>query len=350
MTIENESNIINQIVERSSEEISAKEQESFMELKKIASSFINAVNRQYVQTVKKGGLNKITINQKNISTPLQYFYAYMRQYDNLVNTIKKYQLNFEKQLNIFLNRKMVMTIVDPKDGQVYFLNDLGVKMLYDRAGKNFGRFNASLSQTFIKELQNQEGLQYEMRQLFDQGIRRWQPAFQKIIKQMEENDDNWIFYKRYNNLRKYLSNNYSRGNIAEGYMRAVINDSTNIEDEGQKILHLYENHIKRDSKPGALEGDVIKKQGQKIYLDEKGLQQHFAIKEGSFSTAKIGQFLAIAQYIKESSFLTPDDLKNSLSSIIKNGFNAEKYFKKATQLAEKTVKEIIQSNEVKINK
>lgn len=348
MAIENTIDVINPIVNMSSEDISKIQKQSFIKLKKIASSFINAVNRQYVQTVRKGSLSHLTSGGKVISTPLQYFYAYMRQYDNLTNTIKIYQLKFEEQLNSFLNRKMIMTIVNPEDGEVYFLNNFGTKILYDKAGKNFGRFNASLTKTFIQELQNKQGLQQGMRELFDEGIRRWQPTFQKIIEQMNRNDDNWIYYKKYNNARQYLSNHYSRGNIAEGYMRAVINDSTELENDGEKIVHLYENHIKRDSKPGALQGDVIRMNGQEIFLDEKGLQQHFAIKQGSFSTAKVGQFLAIAQHIKESSFLTPSELKSSLSDIIKKGFNTEKYFKRATKLAEKTIKETIQSTGVKV--
>jgi len=44
---------------------------------------------------------------------------------------------------------MIMTIVNPSDGEVYFLNRIGTKILYERSNKNFGRLNISLSQKFI---------------------------------------------------------------------------------------------------------------------------------------------------------------------------------------------------------
>lgn len=330
------------IINQSSQDISEIEEVSFQDLKKSASSFIIAVRNQYTKLVRNETITNVISSQKVIKTPLQFFYAYMREYDILADVIKKYQFQFEQKLNSFLGRQMIMTIVNPADGEVYFLNRIGTKILYERSNKNFGRLNVSLSQKFIDQLNNDrnKGLNQGLHQAMEEGIRRWRPAFLKIIQQMEKNNDNWIYYK-YNKARKYLSNRYSRGNIAEGYMRAVINDSTDIDNQGLQILHLFENHIRKDSTPGALEGDVVQKINGQIVLNSQGLQQHFAIKEGSFSTAKVGQFLAIAQYIRESKSLTKEELKNSLSDIIKKGFNIEKFFKTATKIATQKVNEAI---------
>lgn len=331
------------IINQSSEDVSKIEDVSFQDLKKTASSFIIAVRNQYTKLVRNEIItNFMSPSGKIINTPLQFFYAYMREYNVLADVVKKYQFQFEQKLNTFLGRQMIMTIVNPSNGDVYFLNRIGTKILYEKSSKNFGRLNVSLSQKFINQLNDdrKKGLNQGLHEMMEEGIQRWRPTFLKIIQQMKRNNDNWIYYK-YNKTRKYLSNYYSRGNIAEGYMRAVINDNTNIDDQELRILHLFENHIRRDSTPGALEGDIVQKNNGQIVLNSQGLQQHFAIKEGSFSTAKVGQFLAIAQHIYENESLTKEELKNSLSDIIKEGFNIEKFFKTATEIATQKINQMI---------
>lgn len=95
----------------------------------------------------------------------------------------------------------------------------------------------------------------------------------------------------------------NEGPIAEGYAGAVINEDPEVSNS--KMEHslevLWRNHIQKDSLGAAIKGDIV--------LDSNGKIQ-FAIKSGSFSTARIRQYILLAYNMLRLNYLSPEQLVN----------------------------------------
>ena len=71
---------------------------------------------------------------------------------------------------------------------------------------------------------------------------------------------------------------------------------------------LYENHIQKDSVGAAIRGDVV--------WNENGNIQ-FAIKEGSFSTARFGQYLNLAYNTIQIKMISANEYEKYLPKLIR---------------------------------
>lgn len=272
-------------------------------LKENAWFFINkmdAIANEYEILLKKNG-----VVPKNQITAL---YQAMRDEEKYVQEALSYQHDFEEQLNAFMGRVIDLVYVE-EDGSLLYKTSALVKQWYEAAGVQYGRGNISGSK--VEELEEKLG---ETKDRFIANIQRLLNNAADARKQVystaiERYRNHEMDYKKDNNnalMRSYwwqakdhditghinftgVINNI--GDIAEGFAGAVINSDPNVTNNdiegGLEVLWFQ--HIKRNSTPAIIQGDVI--------YSPLGMQMQFAVKSGSFSTARLGQYYRFAKNI-----------------------------------------------------
>ena len=272
-------------------------------LKENAQFFIDkmdAIANEYEILLKKNGV----IPKSQITA----LYQAMRDEEKYVQEALSYQHDFEEQLNAFMGRIIDLVYVK-EDGSLLYETSALVKEWYEAAGVQYGRGN--LSSGKINELEEKLGKTKDKFIANIQKLLNNAADARKLVYStaVERYKDSEMDYKKENNnalMRSYwwqakdhkttghinftgVINNV--GDIAEGFAGAVINSDPNITNNdiegGLEVL--WAQHIRRNSTPAIIQGDVI--------YSPLGMQMQFAIKSGSFSTARLGQYYRFAKNI-----------------------------------------------------
>lgn len=311
----NENEVQSVIIDITSKDFVIAEEGNFQSFKMTAQKFIDEVLKYYQMSIR----TQRVIKTENLKNGLQYFYQYMRENTNFTQNILQLQAYFEQQLNNFLGRTINLAWVS-KEGHLTFIDEAYIGQIYTKAFGQFGRggidqstldnINSNIEQALINKFKESQQLRIGV---YTTIRDRWLDP---------KNKQKFYYHGYYQNFnrRKYTRRFPNLGKIAEGYAETVINSDPEIawkqgqpeEKREYSIRRLYERpQIKLDSTAGSLKGDVIFK------TDQNSGNIHFAIKEGSFSTAKFGQFFALAQKILQIQEITKEEFQAQMGKLIR---------------------------------
>ena len=293
----NQSIVEKSIIEQASNDIIEVEKGNLQDLKQAATIFINKVLEKYQNAIR----TLTIIETQKLNTGLQYFYQYMRENTNFTQNILSLQHIFETQVNDFLFIKINLAWVS-NDGHIKYYDEAFLGNFYKKAFGQFGRggisgsainsVDSNIEQNLLDKFQNAEA---ERIDVYLEIKTRWSES--KNIK--------CFYYHGYYrdwNRRKYSQRFPNLGGIAEKYVETVINEDSNVSSANlQPSIRYFAQHTHLNSIGGLIKGDVK--------FNESNGKIHFAVKEGSFSTAKFGQYFSLAQHLKNVSSLTEEDLK-----------------------------------------
>lgn len=265
------------------------------------------------------GIYGTIIKKTKLSDKIQDIYQMMKKEVQYTRDITALAHNFEISLNSFLGRTIYLTYVK-QDGSLLFYGDAHIAELYKNVTRNKGRGNISKGKMF-----DANDLDENLKRAIANSQKKRYMVYQKAIERWGEKNKNELD-KRYDPSKKtfywrLMDNHHitgwtspiaTKGIIAEGYAGAVINEDVNITNSKIEIAlqQLWLKHIQADSIGGLVKGDVVLKSNGDI---------QFAIKSGSFSTAMLGQYINLAENIKQLQHITLEELKNEqvLSKLIK---------------------------------
>lgn len=314
MANENVENFIKNIT---SEAVYKVHQGNYSQLKIAANLFLNEVD-------KIAQRNHKIASQDTIKKEITDIYKYMKEDSENTQQALQLQHIFETQLNDFMGRVIYLTYVD-RQGNLNIYDDANIGQLYSQATKESKgqRGNISASRMF-QTIDLQQDLREKIlisiskrKEVYQEALYRWEKNKtqewdrDKIESGKEYYPSKNTFYWRLNDyhITGWTNPIQNRGWIAEGYAGAVINeDPSVISSELQRSLKaLWENHISQDSIGGAIKGDVIWKENGNI---------QFAVKSGTFSTARFGQFVRLAYNILQIDILTPSQFQKVLPKLV----------------------------------
>ena len=311
----NEEVVYNSVVETASSDLSQNDKIDFQHFKIAANTFIKKVQDMFNKTKHA----HLIIQKSTIRNGLKQFYQLMRESTNFTQQALQLQHNFEIELNKFLNRVIYLTWIS-QDGHLIYLDDAHVGELYSKATANRGRGNISaskmkdlidvndLTSQLQKKLKDSQNLRIHV---YQTAVARWSGESNEENKNYDPSK-NTFYWRLWDNhhISGWTAPIATRGVIAEGYAGAVINEDPSVVSSNLQfsLKNLYENHIQKDSIGGAIKGDII--------WDQNGNIQ-FAVKEGSFSTARFGQYLNLAYNTIQIETITPQEYQNYLPKLIK---------------------------------
>lgn len=339
----NENIVSNLILQAAAPDLVEVDYNDFEQLKIAANQFIVKVENMINQVRHT---HQLIQNKTSIKDSLRDFYQLMRQSTQFTQEALILQHNFETQLNNFLGRKIYLGWVND-EGHILYFDQANIGRLYANATANRGRGNISVST--IKNMMDVNDLTNDLQKKLQQSEKLRAHVYNIAIARWSDNENNEII-KNYNPSKKTfywkLFDNYhisgwtkpiqTKGDIAEGYAGAVINEdpdviSSNLE---YSLKILYENHIQKDSVGAAIKGDVV--------WNENGNIQ-FAIKEGSFSTARFGQYLNLAYNTIQIKMISADEYEKYLPKLIKISKVTDSILtdinQKSEQILNQTIKE-----------
>ena len=332
---------IKQIVERSLKERLIKdipdiEYAEFQKLKSAATTFLQNVD--IVSDLYENGLKKRKIKDK-----IKAIYAGMRQESSFTQSILEQAHTFEKTVNEFLGRTIYLTYVRD-DGSFSFYDDINIGKIYQEATANKGRGNISSGKMFdANDLQEdlQKALDISMRKKFNvytTAVARWKSNSGEEKKEYDPSAK--TFYWRLmdnHHISGHTAPIATQGIIAEGYAGAVINDDSGVSNSSLEtsLQNLWLNHIAKDSIGGLVKGDIVLQNNGKI---------QFAVKQGSFSTAMIGQYVNLASNIQQMMYITPQELEAHLPKLVRLSKASDGIAQSLNESVIKKVDEIILSS------
>lgn len=307
---DNQQIIKQEVLQETSKAIEQIDVGDFNALQNAAKNFLNQVDILF--NARQEILSKATIQDK-----MTALYAEMRKDTEFTRLILEYQHIFETSLNQFIGRTIYLTYVD-KDGSLISLDDFAIGQLYKNATKNTGRGNISRG-----KILKMETIENEIQKEINESVKSKNEVYTTAIERYNKNKDElhmnyniskntfywWAEYKK--NLGGWTSPLANKGWIAEGYADAVINEDDEVSNDSiETSLHnLWEKHIQVNSVSAVLRGDIVK-------TGQNNLQ--FAIKSGrGFSTAKVGQYINLANNILQLKRLTIQDFDQYANSLIK---------------------------------
>ena len=301
------------VAKQSAEEIAKLDKGDYQKLRAAAKTFLDQVQMT-------SDLYEDAIKQRKVVDKIREMYANMRDEETYTQKILGYQHTFETSLNNFLGRTIYLTYVKD-DGSFNFYGDFNIGKLYEQATKNTGRGNLSMNKMF-----DANDLQANINQVIQDSVEKRREVYVTALARYRNKNDearNPVSHRHYKpdektfywQQRKGLLSHTDRimneGLIAEAYAETVINDSSDVNRDVERSLgNLWHNHIKgqKDSVGAAIKGDVV-------YKDNGDIQ--FAVKKGSFSTAKVGQYVNLALNIMQLKQLTPDELQKNFKQMVK---------------------------------
>ena len=303
--------IIDALLETTAEAMSEAEKESFYQLQVAAKEFLKKIQLTDADT-------NHTMSRSQISSFTRSMYLDMRQDSNYTRKVLNYQHQFETALNNFLGRYIYLTYVT-EEGDLKYFDDIAVEELYQKATGNKGRGNISkgivdnTEQRLIeKELQEQlKRSEKKRKAVYLEAIRRYENNATEDYMNYNISRKTFYWWKTYHKiLGGFTDPIVNRGPIAEGYVDAVVNEDPDItkDDIETSLSVLWKNHIRKDSVGAVLKGDII--------LDSNNNIQ-FAVKMGSFSTARVGQYINLAYNVLQLKPLTIQQFQQVLPGLIK---------------------------------
>lgn len=289
----------------------------FQALKVASNTFINKVELIANQTYH---IHMMLKNNSSLKSGIRQFYQFMRQSTNFTRQALQLQHIFEQQLNSFLGRTIYLTYVTDK-GKLLYFDDANIGKLYQGATKNVGRGNISAAK--VAALSDVNDLADQLRDrlkkseqlrshVYNVAIERWQSNVNDEDIKVYNPSKNTFYWRLWDNhhISGWTKPITSKGIIAQGYAGAVINEDPQIANSNLEfsLKALYQNHIQKDSIGAVIKGDVV--------WNENG-QIQFAIKQGSFSTARFGQYLILAYNIQQIQQISKEEFQKFLPQLIK---------------------------------
>lgn len=303
---------------------------TFAQLKSISQEFLSKVLEIY----NNGSLKRIHSN--GVEEIMRLWTIYRDRQTSQALALAQNQ--FEVALNSFLDRKIILTHVN-KEGKMILYTEKGVIEILSAVSKNAGRANFTIKAfgtaeqinklpAELKPGKEKDLIEYiqkstlKRNQVYTVGQKRYD-AVQKGKTEsgspLNAKVKRMYYYKWENNpvVLGFPDSGFSRGEMAEAYANIIINNDSKVRngDIENSLEYMYDNYIKskKDNIAAVVQGDIkVGKSGQ-IFL---------AVKGQSASTAKIGQYIAVAHYITTQLNLT----KGSLENWIKNSFKGiDKY-------------------------
>lgn len=317
--MENNKSLVERITEdleqMAKEDINLDRKGVFDNLKQAAKTFLSSVTQIYSNFIKD---NNINLNKA--------FWSLEYKDHKMAQQLAIAKFNFSNVLDEYLQRKIILTYVD-RHGKITLYTEEGEKYILKNVYYSTGRENfraGSFKEEGAEAIQEGESNILEKlnkliqasanskQKVYETAIQRWEE-----IKEKDQKLSKYYWKSDVNKRRLYTRTFFSRGEISEGYVNAVVQEDKNIQngsiEKGLKVL--YQNYIKgkKDNIKAIVKGDVkVDKQG-KISL---------AVKSFSASTAMIGQYLTVAHKIlsmKENDF--------NLNNIVNELPQVDKYFK-----------------------
>lgn len=322
------------------EDIANEELIPFSELKLAAKTFLEEINL-YTSIINHQNLVKRIEAVKSLTKVL---YGDMRASNQYTQNILLAYHTFEATLNKFLNREIHLTYVT-QEGELISYSDLATGQLYSMATGNFGRGNISEGKikNFIDKDENIKTINEQLkksannkREVYTKALKRWQNNTNK-------NDEDYnpvektFFWKKTPSKWEWTGRISNKGMIAEGYAEAVINNHDDINNAflERSLETLWKKYITKDNIPAAVKGDIIL----------QGTNVQFAIKQGSFSTAKIGQYINLAYNITQlNDSILRQQLYLALPKLLSLTQTSQKIINIMNSEAEDTIAQIIKES------
>lgn len=190
----------------------------------------------------------------------------------------------------------------------------GEAEILSKVGKNVGRanFNASawlggkkgnVPQQYQKLMDGEVDLIQKIhrstsqrQEVYAEGIRRYN--FNQSSESHSSPEEKRRYYYKFNPpYHQFPPTGFSRGEVAEAYVNAVMKEDENIQNNAMEtsLQTLYEKYIAshKDNIPAIVKGDVV--------VNEADGKISLAVKGQSASTAKIGQYIVAAHEISRMS-------------------------------------------------
>jgi hypothetical protein len=316
---------------------------SFPLLKKAANDFLKELENLSNLSSHQSLLQQM----QNTSDKTNLLYGNMRSDSLYTRQVLKAQHEFEKKVNEFLNRKIYLTYVD-EQGSVIAYDDIAVEQIYQQATGNVGRGN--INPGAIRKATNIDKEVLDINKKIQKSVAKRKEVYLTAIQRWESNSSEGnknynpsyhTFYWRLNNshnITGWTNKIDSRGVIAEGYAEAVINNKMDVLNNQKEVslFNLWHNYIKKDSVPAAVKGDVV-------LADDGSIQ--FAIKQGQFSTAKIGQYINLAYNITRlSDNITKKNFYLALPKLLSLNKTTEKVVSILNNKVEDTMLQLVKMN------
>lgn len=297
----------NKLIQDTSESVFKVHQGDYNQLKQAANYFLEEVN-------KISQINHNIMSKSSIISQIREIYTKMRQAESNTQKALSLQHIFQTQLNDFMGRTIYLTYVD-KEGNLNIYDDADIGQLYSMATINRGRGNISASKMF-----DAMDIQADLKEKIQKSIQNKAAVFREAISRWESNKDqlkkdynpskNTFYWRLYDyHISGWTNPISNRGWIAEGYAGAVINEDSQVTSSNMEssLKALYEKHINQDSIGGAIKGDIVLQKNEQI---------QFAIKSGSFSTARFGQYVRLAYNILQIPKLTTQQFEKALPALV----------------------------------
>ena len=312
------------VTEITTKAVLEEETEAFNELKLASEKFLKEIQTASYLSSTDDLITQMTTMQGKVSV----FYSNMRNvYDSdYTRKVLKLQHEYENALNKFFEREIYLTYVD-ENGNIIAYGDEAIGKVYEKATRNAGRGN--LNKKALEDVTNFNSEMDEInrklaksaearRNVYLTAIYRWEfyeHNGEKEVKTANYPNENYFhryYWQKTNNSYGESKRISSRGVIAEAYADAVINENKsllgNLEGDSGALSALN-NLIEKDNIPASLKGDIVLDSNNKI---------QFAVKEGNFSTAMIGQYINIAYNITKIIATNKTELILALPKLVKN--------------------------------
>lgn len=319
-----------QLIDVMSEDVSNKVQKKFQKLVEAANTLYKNLQRiedqegPIAQVEKKAeSLRAFFSNKENLSLLLKNKEGQRQQ--KVINDVLKYVHEFELALDKFLNRKVQLVWVDEK-GNLLATTEDGYNQLLSMADVDSSNIRGKMAENAVKRLETLEdsnNIYTEALTDFNKSINNRREFYQLALKRYEANtieeeigekkpqkpqkhfywkkDDKKDDSESENIIGEYVLSRKinNKGRMAEAYVESVINEYHKGENlEVNNWLRHLNSLIYEDNSSAILRGDIIRKiiNGN---TGKSNLEQHFAVKSDSWSTAGIRQYLLLAERLLE---------------------------------------------------
>lgn len=320
------------LLEITSETLPEVEKGDWQALQVMANVFLEKVHQ--INLIARDAINK-----RPISSELQAIYYAMRTVDNFSAQVVSLQHEFESRINSFLDRTIYLAYV-MQDGGISFLDEAHIGELYQHVTKAYGRGNISAGAMI-----ESQDLEVDLLKKVQNSMAQRQQVYTTVLGMVQDPDNDRRFYwhelnENHKRARKYTVSFPNMGPIAEGYVGAVINEDGAVTNAGatsqawyRSLKALYWNHINFDSIPAVVKGDIT--------WDLNGNIQ-FAVKTGSFSTARFGQYVRLAINITRIPALTTEQFRQALPKLTQMSKTARQIENLAKEGSTEKIDEIAQ--------
>lgn len=291
--------------------VSEEEGKEFNKLIEAANNFISFLEQKSILIQNENNFIKSAVEIKNFTN---FIYGRMASESQVVKDISVKVNQFETALNTFLHRKINLSWMDLA-GNFTILSELGAKQVYEKVTTNYGRGNVSAESMNII-LQNNKNIDKWNRKInnqiankidiYNEAILRYNDGSAKPGTKKYHDSNTIVEYGPKSNVPKtywwypvpgnkkifeHSKKILNKGILAEGFLSAVLENRALKESSIEGNLKVLQDYVFKDSVPGIIKGDLI------FNLDGKTIQ--LAIKQESFSTARVGQYINLAYNLRK---------------------------------------------------